>query len=50
MKDPTFHAHSKHIDVQYHYTHERVNNKDVFFQYTSVEPLPLEGLILMHVT
>ena len=32
-KDPAFHARSKHIDVQYHYTRERVENKDISFHY-----------------
>jgi Reverse transcriptase (RNA-dependent DNA polymerase) len=33
MKDPTFHARSKHIDVQYHYTREHVENRDISFHY-----------------
>ena len=32
-KDPAFHARSKHIDVQYHYTRERVENKELSFHY-----------------
>ena len=31
-KDPSFHRQSKHIDVQFHCTHEHVDAKDIFFQ------------------
>ena len=32
-KAPTFHAYSKHIDVQFHYTWEQADKKDVVFKY-----------------
>ena len=32
-EDPSFHARSKHIDVQYHFTRERVEAGDVTFKY-----------------
>ena len=32
-KDPSLHAHSKHIDVQFHYTREHVEAKDISFCY-----------------
>jgi hypothetical protein len=36
-EDPSFHARSKHIDVQYHYTRERVEAGDTTFTYVRSE-------------
>lgn len=36
-EDPSFHARSKHIDVQYHFTRERVEAGDVTFEYIRSE-------------
>jgi hypothetical protein len=33
IKDPSFHAHSKHIDIQHHYVRERVENQEPEFKY-----------------
>ena len=41
-KDPTFHARSKHIDIQFHYTRERVNEKDMFFKYIPTAAMPAD--------
>ena len=38
----TFHAHSKHIDVQFHYTWEQVNEKDVAFKYLPTDDMPAD--------
>ena len=43
-KDPTFHARTKHIDVQFHYTRERVENKDVFFRHLPTSSMPADIL------
>ena len=34
IKDPSFHARSKHIDIQHHYVRERVESKELEFIYT----------------
>ena len=39
-KDVTFHARSKHIDVQFHYTRKRVTAKDVLFKYLPMADMP----------
>jgi hypothetical protein len=36
-EDPSFHARSKHIDVQYHFTRERVEAGDITFKYVRSE-------------
>ena len=41
-KDATFHARSKHIDVQFHYTRERVDEKDVTFKYLPTNDMPAD--------
>ena len=41
-KDATFHAHSKHIDVQFHYTWEWVDEKDVIFTYLPTNDMPAD--------
>ena len=41
-KDPIFHARSKHIDVQFHYTRERVDEKDVTFKYLPTDDMPAD--------
>jgi hypothetical protein len=33
MKDPSFHAQSKHIDVQYHFIRECIAAKELAFKY-----------------
>jgi len=39
-KDPTFHACSKHINVQFHYMQECVDNKDISFKYLPTASIP----------
>ena len=34
IKDPSFHARTKHIDIQHHYVRERVEMKELEFNYT----------------
>ena len=41
-KDATFHACSKHIDVQFHYTRERVDEKDITFRYLPTNDMPAD--------
>ena len=41
-KDPSFHARSKHIDVQFHYTRERVDAKDISFKYLPTADMPAD--------
>ena len=41
-KDVAFHARSKHIDVQFHYTHERVDAKDILFKYLCTADMPAD--------
>ena len=43
-KDATYHARSKHIDVQFHYTRERVDDKDVSFHYLPSHDMPADML------
>src|SRR6266481_3249583 len=43
-KDPSFHAHTKHIDVQYHFVHERVQSCEVIFQYLPTVDMPVDML------
>ena len=38
-KDTTFHVRSKYIDVQFHYAHECVTAKDIWFKYLSMEDM-----------
>ena len=42
MKDAAFHARSKHIDVQFHYTHEHVDAKEVLFKYLPTADMPAD--------
>ena len=44
-KDATYHAWSKHIDVQFHYTHERVDDKGVSFHYLPSHDMPADMLM-----
>ena len=39
-KYPSFHTRSKHINIQFHYTHEHVNAKDVSFKYLPTAAIP----------
>ena len=42
MKNATFHTCSKHIDVQFHYTWEWVDEKDVTFRYLPMNDMPTD--------
>ena len=42
MKNAAFHARSKHIDVQFHYTREPVAAKDVLFKYLPTADMPAD--------
>ena len=44
-KDPGFHARSKHIDVQFHYTRECVDTKDILFKYIPTADMPADILM-----
>ena len=39
-KDPSFHIKSKHINIQFHYTCEHVDAKDVSFKYLPTAAIP----------
>ena len=41
-KDATFHARSKHIDVQFHYILEHVAAKEVLFKYLPTTDMPAD--------
>jgi Reverse transcriptase (RNA-dependent DNA polymerase) len=41
-KDAAFHARSKHIDVQFHYTCERVTAGDILFKYLPTADMPAD--------
>ena len=41
-KDAAFHARSKHIDVQFHYTHEQVTAGDILFKYLPTADMPAD--------
>ena len=41
-KDATFHAHSKHIDMQFYYTQEQVDRKDIIFKYLPTSDMPAD--------
>ena len=41
-KDAAFHARLKHIDVQFHYTRECVDAKDVLFKYLCTADMPAD--------
>jgi hypothetical protein len=43
-RDPSFHARSKHIDIQYHYTRERVEDGDVTFRHLPGTEMPADIL------
>ena len=44
-KDPSFHARTKHIDVQYHFVHELVQSKEITFQYLPTVEMPADILM-----
>jgi len=35
-----FHSYSKHIDTQYHYTHEKVHSQEIELQFISTYDMP----------
>jgi hypothetical protein len=39
-RDATFHARTKHIDIQHHYVRERVEGKYIHFPYISTRENP----------
>ena len=41
-KDVAFHARSKHINVQFYYTHEHVDTKDILFKYLCTANIPAD--------
>ena len=41
-KDVAFHARSKHINIQFHYTHEHVDAKDILFKYLCTADMPAD--------
>lgn len=43
-KNPQFHVRSKHIDAQWHYQREKVNDKSVEFQYIPIKDQVADGL------
>lgn len=43
-KNPEFHARSKHINIQWHYQRERIEDGSVEFRYISTEELIADGL------
>ena len=43
-KDLSFHAHTKHIDIQYHFIHERVQSPEVEFKYLHTANMPTDIL------
>jgi hypothetical protein len=44
MKDPSFHAQLKHINVQYHFVRERVAAKELTFKYLPTAEMPADML------
>ena len=44
MKDPSFHAQTKHINVQYHFVHKGVQSKEITFQYLPMAEMPVDIL------
>ena len=44
-KNPQAHARSKHIDIQWHYQREKIEDKSVDFRYVSTEEQVADGLI-----
>jgi hypothetical protein len=34
-KDPHFHAHTKHINICWHYIHECIDDSHIYFSYSS---------------
>ncbi len=43
-KDPSYHARTKHIDVQYHFIRERVQSHEVTFKYLPTADMPADIL------
>ena len=41
-KDPTFHAQLKHINLQFHYTQEQVDERDITFKYLPTDDMPAD--------
>lgn len=44
-KNPAYHARSKHIDIKYHYLHEKVENGLVEFKYIPMGKMLADILI-----
>jgi hypothetical protein len=43
-KDPSFHARTKHIDIQHHFVHKRVQSHDVKFVHLHTREMPANAL------
>ena len=43
-KDPSFHTHTKHIDVQYHFIREWVQSNKIAFKYLHTTEMPANML------
>ena len=43
-KDPKFHSRTKHIDLQWHFVREQVENRVVNFEYCSTKGMAADGL------
>ena len=44
MRDATFHGRLKHINIQFHYTQDQMNTKDVTFKYLPTADMPADML------
>lgn len=43
-KNPLYHARSKHIDITYHFSRDKVLNKEIYLEYIPTEEMLADGL------